>query len=602
MKRNIILYPIVALLFALGLTSCDDFLTQEDPNNPSGETFVESLTDASQLVTSIYSALRNEAIYQTNYEAFRCDQAWPGSGRPTTYSQGTSYNCYTHNYNYTTTWIDDKWNGLYTGIYRANQAIEGLNSIYGELTSDTDIEDWTILMGQARFFRGLFHFYLHSAFNEGSIIIVDTIPETLDDFHRPLSSSDEVMAFFRSDLQFAYENLPIEYENRSEDLGRVTSGAAATILGTSYLYEYSATKDDAPLAAAMSLFSYVINDCGYELVQSGDDLFTEANEMNSESIFEIAYDSSTQTDMGDWDEENFTQYIAFYTCQYTTGHFLPAWLANAYQTELIDENNPRNWYQHDVVDGKEGETETKVRQMPLRASAMVALWEDVYTPWYLEDCVPAVSKNFSYAVCGFGYYKKHSNCKTLDADILRSGMNIVINRLPEVYLMYAECLIEKGDILEALRYINVIRERWGLVLLGADLGDGYTYDGKTYDQGTLLSQLQKVEKPLECSLEGHMMRWIDLRRWGMLESNLQELSESVYYAVNSGTVTAPDNTTYTMSTTYATVYNAAQMAANPGTTYYSIDFEYDTSYQNFRYDSHAYYPIPLGELEQNPNI
>ncbi len=601
MKHNII-YPILALFIAIGLTSCDDFLTQEDPSNPSAETFVESLTDADQLLTSVYSALRNEAIYQINYEAFRCDQAWPGSGRPTPYSQGTNYNCYTHNYNYTTTWIDDKWNALYTGIYRANQTIVALEYLLGTIESDSDYESWTTLMAQARFFRGLFHFYLHSAFNEGSVIIVDEIPVTLDDFHRPLSPADEVMAFFRSDLQYAYENLPIEYENRSEDLGRVTSGAAATILGTSYLYEYSDTKSSAPLKAAMSLFSYVINDCGYELIQSGDDLFTEANEMNSESIFEIAYDSNTQTDMGDWDDENFTQYIAFYTCAYSNGHFLPAWLANAYQTEEIDESNPRNWYQHDVEDGKEGETETKVRQMPLRASAMVALWEDVYTPWYLESCVPATSQNFSYANCGFGFYKKHSNCKTLDDDLLRSGMNIVVNRLSEVYLMYAECLIESGDVIEALRYINTIRERWGLVLLGSDMGDGYTYDGFSYDQSTLLTRLQKVEKPLECSIEGHMMRWIDLRRWGMLESNLKELSESTYYAVNPDAVTAPDNTVYKMSNNYGVVYNAAQMAADPGRASYTIDFEYDTSYQNFNYNTHAYYPIPLGEIEQNPNI
>lgn len=167
--------------------------------------------------------------------------------------------------------------------------------------------------------------------------------------------------------------------------------------------------------------------------------------------------------------------------------------------------------------------------------------------------------------------------------------------------MYAECLIEQGDVLEALRYINVIRERWGLVLLGADLGTGFTYDGNTYDQATLLTHLQDVEKPLECSLEGHMMRWIDLRRWGKLESNFQKLSEATYYAINPGTLTAPDNTTYT-KTNYPVVYNAAQIAANPGTAYEEVDYEYDLANAAFNYDSHAYYPIPLGEVEQNPNI
>lgn len=600
MKRNII-NSIFAITMALCAVGCDDFLTQEDPNNPNAENFYSSLTEVDQTLTSVYAAMRNEAIYQLRYEAFRSDMAWPGAGRPVPYSQGTHYNIYTHDYNYTSSWINDKWDACYTGIYRANQTIEALDSLFDEMEDSDDVENWTLLMAQARFFRGMLHFYLHSAFNKGSIIIVDSVPTDYDDFNRGLSSSEEVMEFFREDLQYAYENLPIEYSNTEEDLGRVTSGAAANLLGTSYLYEYSETKDERALSAAMELFRYVINDCGYELMQSGDDLFTEANEMNKESIFEIAYDGSTQTEMGDWDAENFTQYIAYYTCQYNSGHYLPAWLTSAYRSEPIDELNPRNLYEQ-VIDTATGESETQVRKtISLRASAMVALLEDVYTPWYLEACVPAVNQNFSYSACGFGFYKKFTDCKTLSDDIQKSGMNVVVNRLSEVYLMYAECLIYQGDITSALRYMNIIRERWGLVLLGQSQGDGYTYDGYTYDQNTLLNQLQTVDKPLECSLEGHMMRWLDLRRWGLLESNFKKLSESVYYAVNPATLTDYDGTTYSKSG-YGVIYNASQMAADPQAWYETVDFEYDVSYLTFSYDRQAWYPIPLDEIENNSSI
>ena len=46
-----------------------------------------------------------------------------------------------------------------------------------------------------------------------------------------------------------------------------------------------------------------------------------------------------------------------------------------------------------------------------------------------------------------------------------SGKNITVNRLSDVYLMYAECLLETtNDITTALEYINKVRERWALPL------------------------------------------------------------------------------------------------------------------------------------------
>ncbi|MFI3306791.1 MAG: RagB/SusD family nutrient uptake outer membrane protein [Rikenellaceae bacterium] len=600
MIRNII-NKIVPLAVAISVVSCDDFLTQEDPSNPAADTFYESLTQVDQTLTSVYTAMRDESIFQQQYEAFRSDMAYPGYGRPVPASQGTRYNCYTLNYNYTTDWLDDKWDACYTTIYRANQTIKALEEL--ALNSEEAYEysdEWIEIMAQARFFRGLMHFYLHSAFNEGSVLLVDSVPEDLEDFYRPLATSEEVKEFFRADLQFAYENLPIVYSDATEDLGRVTSGAAATVLGTSYLYEYNECNETEYLDAAMSLFNYVMNDCGYELIQDGEQLFNEEYEMNSESIFEIVYDNHTQTEMGDWDAYNFTQMLGYYSTSYSSGHYLPAWLANAYQNEPIDPNNPRNLYEQ-VIDTETGESEMQVRRMPLRASAMVALYEDMYTPWYLATCVPAKNKSFGYSGYGFGFYKKHSTCKTQDTDEQQLGMNIVVNRLAEVYLMYAECLIYKGDITEALRIMNILRERWGLVLLGSDQGDGFTYDGYTYDAATLLKQLQQVDKPLECSLEGHMTRWLDLRRWGILGSNIKSLGQAVYYAVPHTETTDLNGITY-KNDNCPVVYTAAQLAADPQSTYYTIDFEYDVAASVFNYDTYAWFPIPLGEVEQNPNL
>lgn len=585
-------------LLCVGSSSCEDFLTQDNPYASSTEDFWTNISECNQSVTSIYAALRNEAVLQTHLEALRADLAWPAAGRPVPVNSGDEYMCYVHSYNNTSEFIQEKWEACYEGIFRANQAIRGLNSIKSSLTDDSETESWVELMAQARFFRALFHFYLHSAYNNGEVIIIDEIPVEIEDFYLPVSPSDDVIAFFREDLRYAYENLPIAYENTT-DLGRVTSGAAATILGTSYLYEFSEKGDSSKLDSAMELFRYVIDDCGYELVQSHLELFTEENEMNSESIFEIVYSASIQSEMSITDPYNFYQTVGYYSTRYNDGHYLPAWLANAYQSESIDPNNPRNEY---VQVGTDGEESIGIRTlMPLRASAMVGLWEDIYTPYYLSASVPESSRGASmyYSTYGFGFYRKYSDCLTRSADVKQSGMNIMVNRLSEVYLMYAECLIEKDDIPGALQCINTIRERWGLVLLGTDQGDGFTYDGVSYNQASLRTQLREVDKPLECSLEGHMMRWIDLRRWGMLESNLKKLSEATYYAVN-GTVTTASGVT--KSTTKNPIVRNAVQYKNETTTGLTVDFEYDLPYSNFKYEDHAYYPIPMSELETNPNI
>ncbi len=596
MKLNKI-YLGCLLFLGMTTTSCDGFLTEPNPNNRPTTEFWRTLTEADQSLSAVYASFRNGSVLGIQEEAFRSDMAWPGSGRPIPASQGKEYNFYIHNYNNTTDHINKKWEACYSGIFRANQTIRGLNRLKGTLTTDKELATWTKIMAQARFFRGLYHFYLHTSYNNGKILIIDEIPVNLEDFHRSLSESEDVVSFFRKDLQYAYENLPIEYA-AANDKGRVTSGVAATILGTSYLYEFSATGNDQILNLAMSMFRFVMTECGYELMQSGDDLFTEDNELNKESIFEIIYSDDIRPEMGDWDVNNFIQNIAFGTTQFNGGHFLPAWMANAYQVEPIDPLNPRNYYEQTQEDGS---ITSELRKMPLRASAMVALWEDVYTPWYTKASVPEGGKNFSLNNNGFGYYRKFSDSKTLPKDEQRSGMNIVVNRLPEVYLMYAECLIEKGDITEALRVINELRERWGLVLLGQDMGDGFTYDNIPYNKESLMKHLREVEKPLECSLEGHMVRWADLRRWGMLESNLQKLSEAVYYGVNSK-VTTPAGKLLSMSADqFGVVRNQAEILANPATCKL-IDFEYDLAYKTFRYEEHAYYPIPMDEIENNPNI
>ncbi|GAL82365.1 putative outer membrane protein [Algibacter lectus] len=140
-------------------------------------------------------------------------------------------------------------------------------------------------MAQARFFRGLFHYFLYTTYNGGgSIILRDKVPVTKDEFAKGLSPAADVLAFIREDLEYAYANLYKKGAYPDGDLSRVTSGAAGTILGSSYLQELNYSK-------AMTYFDDVINNHGYELEYDMSKLFTTAGEFNNESIFEINFTS-----------------------------------------------------------------------------------------------------------------------------------------------------------------------------------------------------------------------------------------------------------------------------------------------------------------------
>jgi hypothetical protein len=108
--------------------------------------------------------------------------------------------------------------------------------------------------------------------------------------------------------------------------------------------------------------------------------------------------------------------------------------------------------------------------------------------------------------------------------------------------MYAECLIKTGNIGGALDAINTVRKRWALQLIGPAEGSGHDYNGINYNAETLRDHLIYVEKPLEMSIEGHSIRWIDMRRWGIIEERFNELSEEEYYVEDYQYVDQDGNT------------------------------------------------------------
>jgi len=478
-------YIKILIIFTIvsSLTSCSDMMEVYNPNELTVDEAWESLDDAKNSISSVYNALYDDDLMSIEKLSLCSDMGYPGYGRNGNPTNATLAMYYNQTYTNSASSISDNWSALYTGIFRANQTIEGLETLSKNGLEESDT--WREYMGQARFFRGVFHFWLNSLYNNGEVIIFDSVPKDKEDYYKSVSSSDSVQNFFRKDLKYAYENLPSSWDSDGE---RVTKGTAAAMLGQSYLYteEYDSAKYYLKDVIDSGVYSLVTNNV--------DSMFTTYGEFNSESIFEINYSTGIHPELSTWSNNATTNLLG--RTGTTSSFTLPCWLAHAYQTEVMDSTDSRNFIYY--ID-ENGEEKDSIRSMPLRGSAMVATVQEDNISWYLNQYTSvSVSINAKSAI---GYYRKYcnwdivSNEKDLPDGSNKSGKNVVVCRLADVYLMYAECLIRQDDpdIEGALNYMNKIRNRWALQLLGTaeqnpDWDANSYFNGVTYTAETSYSK------------------------------------------------------------------------------------------------------------------
>ena len=590
MKRNIIRkYFFVFVALGAVLSSCtEDFLTETNPNELSSDSYWRNLNDTQSGLTAVYASFLNHFILNLPEEGCRSDMGWPGYGRPAPNGSGP-VEYYYQTFTSTSPSVMRRWQALYLGIFRANQVIEGLNKIESTLGSDEEIIRWQTQMGQARFFRGLYHFYLYQSYNNGSVIIRDKVAVTEDEINKPLSAAEEVLEFVLLDLEYAYEFLPAKYEIPA-DIGRVTKGAAATILGNLYLYE-------GDYETAKGYYNDIINNVtaeyGYELLNDPEQIFARAAEFNSESILEISYSTDYRAELSHWDEESLKNRYANVMVS-VTGPLTPAWLAYAYKTEQMDPKYAKNYY----FDDKSGEN--KLRNVPLRCAAMISVVEDEQSMWYDKTVTDGVP--YSWNGWGFSRTKKYTNHLHLltendeDGTSWSTGKNVIVNRLAEVYINMAECIVKTGgDIQDALDLINANHKRHGLVLLGHANGDNTrTYDEVDYTTESLMDYIIYTEKPLELSNEGYMTRWIDMRRWGIATDRFADLASRTYYLVDYKTSGGATKGFASLVETVPAGYTGGAPKL--------VDYEYKETTLNYKPAVNDYFGIPSVEVGVNSSI
>lgn len=614
MKKINIKNRFFLVTLTLGMTifisSCEEFLDEVNPNEIRTEIFWTTVNEMELGLNAVYNAFKDVNLLQLANECHRGDMTYPGLGRPNPNPNNIRY--WAHLYTSADQDVERKWNALYDGILRANQVIEAYGRIAPNLTDEIFQERATVILAQARFFRGLFHFYLHTSFNNGEVIIRDKVPQTLDEINnKSLSPSSDVKAFFRDDLNFAANNLPASWA--SGDFGRVTTGAAIAVLGKSFLYEND-------YATAAQLFRVIVDELDYSLVEDPGDNFSTATEFNSESILEINYSISFKVGEGVNSDQGLSNNINRRFANQNVGGFrniYPAcWLIMEYKRDTPDPLDTLGDLSNKVlvrdnaanaIPKADGSDSTKIRQYSIRTSSSIALVDDLQGVYYQRPAAAVTIFNNRETA----YWKKNTNSATLsderdlpNAD--KSGVNVNVIRLADIYLMLAECLIEGGTneagVDEALIYINRVRRRAKVVLLGPD-GEGefpnFTQDGNTYTAQQLMQHLMFVERPLELSAEGHAIRFFDLRRWGITEQRFQDLTPSLYASGTAAGHFRFVNENGQTVTRFSSILREVTTEADADNQFLNAR---SLPAQNYSDALHAYLPIPQSEIANNQTL
>ncbi|MFY0687670.1 MAG: RagB/SusD family nutrient uptake outer membrane protein [Cyclobacteriaceae bacterium] len=600
--RRFKILTLIVIGFGLFSSCEDEFLSESNPNTITTDSFWQSEEDFQKGLITVYGALQYSNVTGANtsqFENIRSDV-----GRSFDF-YGFAYSFSQLDWNISTAYVRDRWEELYVGVFRANQVINKLADY--EADADFTEAEKTQVLAQARFLRGLYYFWIVNSY--GQAVLRTEVPADDADLHIGLSSRAEVIeSVVIPDLEFAMANLPTGWTDT--ETGRATWGAATSLLGKVYLYD-----EEWELAA--DHFKQVIDSDIYSLTSDIGENFTTWGEFNSESIFEVSYNAIVNEGVSAHSKEdvgNTQGAEATYKAKNAAPQLRGGWRV-VVPTHIVNE-----LYENDEVDPDNGIND--VNRYSRRAYWSIAFLRQDDGPlghYYQQSGDLREIADWFNGGAESCYWKKGTSWYNAsnEGQLQRSGINERIIRLADVYLMYAEAILNAqgdGAIDEAITYIDLVRARAGVRTLDYYRGRFNGQIPQLHKRGiigkhpfvalnasNLLNHLKYVERVLELSFEGVAIRWNDLVRWGIVREAFQNQNEHKY----TEDVLNPE--TGLMEPLANNVLEfCGEICVEPEpfflgraiARYQSADVQLEV----YAPETHDYFPIPVNETNSNSSI
>ncbi|WP_138991268.1 RagB/SusD family nutrient uptake outer membrane protein [Larkinella sp. C7] len=392
---------IGTILLSIAQFSCsDDMLVTTDPTRIGADLFYKDETQLQQALNGVYGQLQTITSTAYIFQEFPSDNTTLDFN-PLDRGGAAGWEAFEFStVNQGNGEISNVWNQYYSMMYNINYALEKIAGSTVDAAIKAPIE------GQLKFIRAYGYFNLVQYFGD-VVLVTQTLANPDAAFDLTRSPQAEVWAQIEKDLKEAVAVLPATYP--AAQLGRVTKGAALSLLGKSYLTQKK-------YADAVTTLKQVT---GYTLNPLYADNFNPARKNGPESIFEIQYQGGN--DLGEW--SNFA-YV-----------FAPRLSAGA-------------------VTGF-ANTPPSGRNIP--TNDMIAAYE---TGDLRKDVSLKTSYTLNGTVVPIPYVIKFTHPHTITG---RTDNNWPVLRYADVLLMLAESINEAtGPSAEAFDYLNQVRKRAGL--------------------------------------------------------------------------------------------------------------------------------------------
>lgn len=298
--KNYIFNTAKALLVALLLTGCEDFLDLKPLDQEVSSNFYQTEDQAKQALIAIYDVLTYQSSPGVSWAPIitmsdiLSDDAYAGGADANDGLDENEFN--TFNIPTTSKIVHSIWIKNYIGIYRANLYLEIIDGI------DASDEFKARTIAEAKFLRAYFYFEQVRYF-ENIPLLTSTIKGP-SEYKQEQNTPKEVYDQIALDLVEAIDDLPETISGA--EAGRISKWAAQALLARVYLFYngvYNADLDAAGTSIGqVEVLAYLedlISRSGHDLFENYEDNFKLAGEFGIESVFEISYGDTPP--WWDWD-------------------------------------------------------------------------------------------------------------------------------------------------------------------------------------------------------------------------------------------------------------------------------------------------------------
>ncbi len=401
------------------------------------------------------------------------------------------------NGSYLPTANSEVWNTAYSYIRSVNYFLQKAESANLGTTNDR----W---VGEALFFRAYNYWELVKSF--GGVPKIDKVlTETSPELYSKRSTQQEIIDFIIDDLDKAAAKLPLQKDLASNELGRVTQGAALALKARAALYEgtwekfHGGDKSTLYLDKAINAANSVVQSNVYELYSgSGNmsykDLFILKGDDSKEVILARRYYALIETH--NWTRELWFNYIV------PTKNLADMYLA----TDGLPISKSGLFKGYNTLTSEFEKRDPRMSMTFIVPGSTIFFEGGIMQPTY-----PGFTgTNATHT----GYMIRKFLDETIDATQFRGQYDFKEFRYGEVLLILAESLFEKnGSISDADldRTINVLRQRVSMPSLSNSFVTANGLD--------MRSEIRR-ERTVELAFEG--FRRDDLRRWKTAETLLPQ--------------------------------------------------------------------------------